>query len=711
MFGDVFWHAFKRFVVFFMSNLKSLEFTRNIGIMAHIDAGKTTTTERILFYTGKVHRIGEVDDGAATMDWMEQEKERGITITSAAISCQWKKHLINIIDTPGHVDFTVEVERSLRVLDGAVAIFCAVGGVEPQSETVWRQADKYKVPRIAYINKMDRLGADFDRAVQMMKDRLGAKPVLVQIPVGASDDFIGIIDLIKMKYLVFDEQKFGATWEELEIPEKYLQESQEKRNLLLEDISDFSDVVMDAYLSGGTVDEKDIHDALRKGTIDAHISPVLCGASARNKGVQPLLDAIVRYLPSPLNKAAVTGINTYTNKVETRLPSIDEPFSALAFKIASDSYVGKLTYIRVYSGAVKLGETTLNANNDKKERISKILRMSSNKKEEIQNLCAGDIAAVVGLRSTRTGDTLCDMKNNIALETMQFPVPVISVAIEAKSKADEDRLINSLNALTDEDPSFQYRVDSETGQMLISGMGELHLEVLVDRLLREFKVKANVGKPQVAYRETMTEAYLSEIKFERQMAGKSQFAHVIIEISPGEPGSIFEFENKIVSGTLPREFIKPIENGIKESMISGSIAGYPVIDVKATLLDGSYHDDDSSELAFKIAGSMALQEAVRFGKPILMEPMMEIEVITPEEYFGTILSDLAAKRARIEGHEKRVDSQVINGTVPLSEMFGYATALRNLSQGRAVFTLRFSKYEIVSEDIAKKLLEKMGLAA
>lgn len=694
-----------------MSNPRSLENIRNIGIMAHIDAGKTTTTERILYYTGKVHRIGEVDDGAATMDWMEQEKERGITITSAAISCSWKKHTINIIDTPGHVDFTVEVERSLRVLDGAVAIFCAVGGVEPQSETVWRQADKYRVPRVAYINKMDRLGADFDRAVDMMKTRLGANPVLIQIPVGSSDDFAGIIDLIRMKYLVYDEEKNGAVWQELEIPSDYQGKASEKRSALLEALSDYSDSIMESYLSGEEVEVADIHHALRLATIKGKLTPVLCGASARNKGVQPLLDAIVNYLPSPLDMPAIEGINTYTNKLELRHPSIDEPFTALAFKIASDIYVDKLTYIRVYSGEIRVGETALNSTTGKKERISKILRMSSNKKEEIPRLAAGDIAAVVGLRDTRTGDTLCDSKHVIALESMKFPVPVISVAIEPKSKADEDRLVNSLKALADEDPTFQYSVDNETGQMIISGMGELHLEILVDRLLREFKVKANVGKPQVAYRETMTRAHVSDTVFERQMAGKSQYAHVVIEFQPGKPGSIFEFENKLVPGTIPREFIKPIENGIKESMVSGAIAGYPVIDIKASLIDASYREDESTELAFKIAGSMALQEAVREGSPILMEPMMDIEVITPEEYFGTILSDLSAKRAKIASHEKRVDSQVIRGTVPLSEMFGYATTLRNMSQGRAVFTMQFAKYEIVSQDIAKKLLEKMGLAA
>ncbi len=694
-----------------MSNPKSLENIRNIGIMAHIDAGKTTTTERILFYTGKVHRIGEVDDGAATMDWMQQEKERGITITSAAISCRWKNHIINIIDTPGHVDFTAEVERSLRVLDGAVAIFCAVSGVEPQSETVWRQADKYKVPRIAFINKLDRIGADFYHAVNMMQDRLGANPVLLELPVGQGNDFAGIIDLVKMKAIVYDEGKLGVVWQEMEIPAEYQEQAHNYRGVLLEALADYDDNILENVLSGKEVAERDIHLALRKATLEAKVVPVLCGAAVKNKGVQALLDAITRYLPSPLDMPDVEGFNPYTDKAEKRAPSIDEPFTALAFKIMTDPYVGKLTYIRVYSGEVEVGKTTLNSSSGKKERIGRILRMSSNKKEDIGKISAGDIVAIVGLRSTRTGDTLCDPKHVISLEKMQFPIPVISIAIEPKSKGDEERLVNSLGLLADEDPTFQFKVDEETGQMIISGMGELHLDILVDRLLREFKVKANVGRPQVAYRETITQKILSEIKFVKQTGGKGQYAHIVVEFEPSESDELFEFENKTVGGAIPKEFIKPVSQGIKESMASGVIAGYPVIGVKAILLDGSYHREDSSEFSFKIAGSMALQDAMRRGSPILMEPMMALEVVTPEEYFGTILSDLATRRAKIEGHEKRIDSQAIKAIVPLAEMFGYATALRNMSQGRAVFTMQFYKYENVNEDIAKKLLEKMGLAA
>lgn len=696
---------------FFMSNSKSLENVRNIGIMAHIDAGKTTTTERILFYTGRVHRIGEVDDGAATMDWMQQEKERGITITSAAITCQWKKHTINIIDTPGHVDFTAEVERSLRVLDGAVAIFCAVSGVEPQSETVWRQANKYKVPRIAFINKLDRVGADFYRAVQMIRDRLGANPVPIELPMGQGDDLAGIIDLIKMKAIVYDEELLGVEWRELDIPDEFQVQAQKYRAELLEALSDYDDIILENFLAGKEVEERDIHRALRKATLGVGLVPVLCGAAVKNKGVQALLDAITRYLPSPLDMPAVEGYNPYTDKAESRPPAVDAPFTALAFKIMTDPYVGKLTYIRAYSGEIEAGKTALNSTSGKKERISRILRMSSNKKEDINKISAGDIVALVGMRSTRTGDTLCDPKHVISLEKMQFPIPVISIAIEPKSKADEERLVNSLGLLSDEDPTFQFKVDEETGQMIISGMGELHLDILVDRLLREFKVQANVGRPQVAYRETITEKVLSEIKFVKQTGGKGQYAHIVVEFEPSESEEVFEFVDKTVGGTIPKGFIKPISQGIKESMVSGTIAGYPVIGIKATLLDGSFHREDSSELSFKIAGSMALQDAMRRGSPILMEPMMALEVITPEEYFGTVLSDLATRRARIEGHEKRVDSQAIKAVVPLAEMFGYATALRNMSQGRAVFTMQFHKYENVDKDIAKKLLEKMGLAA
>ncbi|MBN2413039.1 elongation factor G [candidate division KSB1 bacterium] len=694
-----------------MSKSNSIENIRNIGIMAHIDAGKTTTTERILFYTGKVHRIGEVDDGAATMDWMQQEKERGITITSAAITCYWKKHRINIIDTPGHVDFTAEVERSLRVLDGAVAIFCAVGGVEPQSETVWIQANKYKVPRIAYINKMDRIGADFNHVVKMIKERLNANPIVIELPMGSESGFRGIIDLIKKKAIIHHENDFGATWDEIEIPPEYQEIAESSGNQMLEKLSDFDDTVMEKYLSGDTVTEDEIHRALRKATLSVKGVPVLCGSSVKNKGVQQLLDAINLYLPGPSDVPSIKGINPYTDKEEERKPSVEEPFSALAFKITTDPYVGKLTYIRVYSGRLKAGSVALNTESGKKERFSRILLMSSNKREDLQEITAGEIVAVVGLRNTRTGDTLCDQKHPLSLEKMNFPVPVISVAIEPKSKSDEDRLVNSLNCLVDEDPTFEFKTDPETGQMVISGMGELHLDILIDRLVREFKVNANVGKQQVAYRETITEKIVSEIKFMKQTGGKGQYAHIIVEFEPCEPGTHFQFESKVVGGIIPKEFIKPVADGIKEAMVSGVIAGYPVIDIRATLLDGSFHEVDSSELSFKIAGSMALHDAVKKAKPILMEPMMSLEVVTPEDYFGTILGDLGVRRAKIEGHEKRHGLQVIKATVPLAEMFGYATALRNMSQGRAFFSMQFSNYVKVNQEIAKKLLEKMGLAA
>jgi len=697
--------------LFFMLKNNLIENIRNIGIMAHIDAGKTTTTERILFYTGKVHRIGEVDDGAATMDWMQQEKERGITITSAAITCYWKKNRINIIDTPGHVDFTAEVERSLRVLDGAVAIFCAVGGVEPQSETVWIQANKYKVPRIAYVNKMDRVGADFDNVVKMIKERLSANPIVIELPMGSESDFYGIIDLIRMKSIKYHEENYGATWDEVDIPAEYRKVAESSRNEMLEKLSDFDEAVMDKYLSGETVPEDEIHRALRKATLSVKGVPVLVGASVKNKGVQQLLDAINLYLPSPLDVPSIKGMNPYTDKEEERKASVDEPFAALAFKITTDSYVGKLTYIRVYSGRLQSGTVALNTESGKKERFSRILQMSSNKREDMQKISAGEIAAIVGLRTTKTGDTLCDQKHPISLEKMHFPVPVISVAIEPKSKADEDRLVNSLNNLVDEDPTFEFKTDSETGQMIISGMGELHLDILVNRLVREFKVNANIGKPQVAYRETITERIVSEIKFIKQTGGKGQYAQIVVEFEPSDPGTHFQFESKIVGGVIPKEFIKPVANGIKEAMVSGVIAGYPVIDVRATLVDGSYHEVDSSELSFKIAGSMALHDAVKKAKPILMEPMMSLEVVTPEEYFGTILGDLGVRRAKIEGHEKRHGFQVVKATVPLAEMFGYATALRNMSQGRAYFTMQFSNYVKVNQEVAKKLLEKMGLAA
>jgi len=694
-----------------MSKPTQLGKMRNIGIMAHIDAGKTTTTARILYYTGKVHRIGEVDDGAATMDWMQQEKERGITITSAAITCFWKNHRINIIDTPGHVDFTAEVERSLRVLDGAVAIFCAVGGVEPQSETVWRQADKYNVPRIAYVNKMDRVGADFDMVVEQMRTKLASRPVPIQYPTAAGESFHAIVDLVTMKWLVFDNDASGSTWEEREIPAAEIEKAQALRRRMIELISDYDDSVMEKYLSNLEPSEEEIRRALRAGTLKSGIHPVLCGSSVKNKGVQMLLDAVLAYLPSPLDRLEVEGENPYTQKIEQRKPSSDEPFAALAFKIMTDPYVGKLTYFRVYSGRIDSGATVLNTSTEKKERLSKILLMSANKREEINQVSAGEIAAAVGLRSTRTGDTLCDLKHPIILEKMNFPIPVISIAIEPRSKADQDRMVVSLNALADEDPTFQFHTDAETGQMIIAGMGELHLEILVDRLLRDFKVQANVGKPQVAYRETITVPTTVETKFVKQTGGKGQYAHVVIEFSPSGPDKPFEFENRIQAGVIPKEFIKPVADGIKESMASGAIAGFPVINIKAALIDGSFHDVDSSELAFRIAGSLSLQDAMRQAKPVLMEPMMDLEVVTPDEYLGSILGDLAVRRAKIQEHTHRKDTQIIRAVVPMAEMFGYATALRNLSQGRAIFTLQFLNYQNVSEEVGKKLLQKMGLAA
>ncbi len=689
------------------NNLKMLERTRNIGIMAHIDAGKTTTTERILFYTGKVHRMGEVHEGAATMDWMEQEKERGITITSAAVTCYWRDHRINIIDTPGHVDFTVEVERSLRILDGAVAIFCAVGGVEPQSETVWRQADKYQVPRIAFVNKMDRVGADFYNAVQMMEDRLGAHAVPIQIPMGEGDMFTGLIDLIKMKAVVYHEDSLGTTWEEIEIPNDLKEIADEYRTNLLEAISEYDDTLMEKYLEGEPISEKEIHEAIRKATIDVSIVPVLCGSAFKNKGVQRLLDAITLYLPSPLDIPAIKGHHPKTGEEIVRKPSFDEPFSALAFKIMTDPYVGRLTYFRVYSGVLKAGSYVYNPNVGKRERIGRILRMMANKQEDITEARAGDIVAAVGLKHTKTGHTLCAEDKQVILEQMVFPEPVISVAIEPKSKADQDKLGDSLNKLADEDPTFRIRTDEETGQTIISGMGELHLEVIVDRLVREFKVHANVGKPQVAYKESITKKARGEGKFIRQSGGRGQYGHCIIEIEPNEPGKGFEFENKIVGGVIPREYINPVAEGIQEAMLNGVIAGYPVIDVKVTLLDGSYHEVDSSEMAFKVAGSMAFKDAVSKADPILLEPIMDVEVVVPEEYMGDVMGDLNSRRGRIRGMVPRKDAQVISASVPLSEMFGYATTLRSITQGRAIYTMQFSHYEPVPQNIADQIMDKV----
>ncbi len=684
---------------------------RNIGIMAHIDAGKTTTTERFLYYSGKVHRIGEVDDGAATMDWMQQEKERGITITSAAITCFWKKHRINIIDTPGHVDFTVEVERSLRVLDGALGIFCAVGGVEPQSETVWRQADKYNIPRIAYVNKMDRIGADFYRVLEMISSRLDAHPLPIQLPIGQSDTFVGLIDLIKMKAIRYKDETFGSEYEEYNIPDEHIEKAGSYRTKLIETISDVDDHIMEKYLSNEDIGEEEIHATLRKGTLDSRFVPVLCGSSLKNKGVRHLLDAIGSYLPSPLDVPPIQGKNNYTHKIEKRHADPDEPFCALAFKVISDTYVGKLTYFRIYSGAIEAGKTALNPDSGKKERIARLLLMAANKREDLKRAIAGEIIAAVGLRDTKTGDTLCDPKHPIELEHMNFPIPVISVAIEPKSKADEEKLQAALKSLEDEDPTFQTKTDKETGQMIIAGMGELHLDVLVDRLEREFKVHLNVGKPQVAYRETITQKATSEITYERQISGKNQFAHVIIEFEPSETGKIFEFETRVSKEKLPQEFARAVEQGVRGATTSGVIAGFPMIDVRAVLVDASYREDESSDLAYKIAGSMALQDAAKKAEPYLMEPMMKLEIITPEAYFGPILSDLSTRRAKIGHHQQRGDAQIIEATVPLSEMFGYATGLRNMSQGRAVFTMQFYQYETVTPEEKKRLMEKMGLAA
>jgi len=685
----------------------SLEKTRNIGIMAHIDAGKTTTTERILFYTGKVHRMGEVHEGSATMDWMEQEKERGITITSAATTCFWRDHRINIIDTPGHVDFTVEVERSLRVLDGAVAVFCGVGGVEPQSETVWRQADKYNIPRVAFVNKMDRVGADFENVIQMMKERLSANPVALQIPMGSSELFTGIIDLIEMKAIVYNESTLGVEWEKLEIPRDLRGKAEKYRHDLLEVVSEFDDVIMSKYLDGKEPSIEEMKRAIRQGTLNVDIVPVLCGAAFKNKGIQLLLDAIVDFLPSPLDIPDIEGVDPRREKSEIRRTSDDEPFSALAYKIVTDPYVGKLTYFRVYSGIARVGTYVLNPREGRKERLGRILQMHANKREDRDAVFSGDIAAAVGLRYTKTGDTLCETKHPILLESMNFPVPVISVAIEPKTKADQDRLSESLGKLMDEDPTFQVKTDEETGQMIISGMGELHLEIIVERLVRDFKVKASVGKPQVAYKETIVKSVRAEGRFIRQTGGRGQYGHVVIQLEPAPMGSGFIFENKIIGGVIPKEFIPSVSKGIKEASNSGILAGYPVIDIKVTLIDGSYHSVDSSEISFKIAGSMALDDGLKKAGSVLLEPMMKVEVVVPDDYLGDVLGDLNARRGQISGMHPRKDAQIVAATVPLSEMFGYATDLRSKTQGRAVYTMQFFQYQEVTETESKKLLEKI----
>lgn len=690
-----------------MARQYSLERTRNIGIMAHIDAGKTTSTERILYYTGMSHRIGEVDEGTATMDWMAQEKERGITITSAATTCFWKDHRINIIDTPGHVDFTIEVERSLRVLDGAVAIFDSGQGVEPQSETVWRQADKYRVPRIAFINKMDKIGADFFESVKSMVDRLGANPIPIQIPIGAENTFRGPVDLISMKAVYFDDETLGAKYVVDEIPPDLIDTAREYREKMIEKLADHDDVIMEKYLGGEEISSDEIKKALRKATIAMKINPVLCGSAFKNKGIQLLLDAIVEYLPSPLDLPSVKGINPRTEEEVGRQPDDNEPFSALAFKIMTDPFVGQLTYFRVYSGVLNSGSYVYNSTKDTTERIGRLLKMHANKREEIKQVYAGEIAAAVGLKNTTTGDTLCDKDNPVILERMEFPEPVISIAIEPKTKVDQEKMTISLQKLGQEDPSFRMRTDEETGQTIISGMGELHLEIIVDRLLREFRVEANVGKPQVAYRETIKGSVETEGKYIRQTGGRGQYGHVWIKLEPKAPGEGFEFVNEIVGGAIPREYIPAVEKGIKEALDTGVLAGYPVVDVKITLFDGSYHDVDSSEMAFKIAGSMAFKEGARKANPILLEPIMDLEVIVPEEYMGDVIGDINSRRGKIQGVRPRAGAQIITAEVPLSEMFGYATDLRSLTQGRAIFTMQFARYEEVPRNIAEQIVAKV----
>ncbi len=690
-----------------MAKKLALNKIRNIGIMAHIDAGKTTTTERILFYTGRTHRIGEVHDGAAVMDWMEQEKERGITITSAATTAMWKGYGINIIDTPGHVDFTVEVERSLRVLDGAVALFCAVGGVEPQSETVWRQADKYGVPRIAFVNKMDRIGADFYNVVDMIRKRLGAHPVPLQIPVGEGDLFTGLIDLIKVKSVIYNESSLGALFEEGEIPKGLVDKANQYRTEILEAVAEYDETLLEKYLEGEEIGEEELIAAIRKATIDVKIVPVLCGSAFKNKGVQRLLDAVIAYLPSPADLPPIHGHHPKTDEVVERKQIPEESFSALAFKIMTDPYVGRLTFVRAYSGQLKAGSYTYNPVSGKKERVGRILQMHANSREDVESIQAGDIAAIVGLKNTRTGDTLCDENRHIVLESMHFPEPVISVSIEPKTKADQDKLTDSLAKLSEEDPTFVVRVDDETGQTIISGMGELHLEIIVDRLLREFKVDASVGKPQVAYKETITRAVDAEGKFVRQSGGKGQYGHVKIHFEPNEPGKGFEFENAIVGGVIPREFISSVKAGIEGAMNNGVLAGYPMKDIKAKLYDGSYHEVDSSEMAFKIAGSMALQNAAKKASPVLLEPMMKVEVVVPEEYLGDVIGNINSRRGRVSGIMPRKDAQVVAAMVPLSEMFGYATQLRSISQGRAIYTMQFSHYDPVPKNVADELIEKL----
>ena len=684
-----------------------LDRTRNIGIMAHIDAGKTTTTERILYYTGINYKIGEVHEGTATMDWMVQEQERGITITSAATTCLWRDHRVNIIDTPGHVDFTIEVERSLRVLDGAVGVFCSVGGVEPQTETVWRQADKYQVPRIAFVNKMDRLGADFFRVVQMIRDRLGARAVPLQLPIGAEDKFIGVIDLVRMKAIVWEDESLGAKFRDEAIPEEMASAAAEYREKLIEAAADSDETIMEKYLEGHEISEAELTKAIRSATLGIKIIPVLCGSAFRNKGVQPLLDSVVAYLPSPLDIPPVKGIDPDSQDPDERPARDDAPFSALAFKIMTDPFVGTLSFFRVYSGSLTAGSSVYNSTKGKRERIGRLLKMHANKREEIKEVYAGDIAAGVGLRTATTGDTLCDENDPIILESIEFPEPVISIAIEPKSKADQEKLGLSLQKLAAEDPSFRVRTDEETGQTIISGMGELHLEIIVDRLLREFNVGANVGKPQVAYKETVRKAVEQQGKFIRQTGGRGQYGDVWIKLEPQQPGVGFEFVDAVKGGAIPREYIPAVEKGIKEATENGALAGYPMVDVKVTLFDGSYHDVDSSEIAFKIAGSMAFKEAARKASPVLLEPIMSVEVVVPEDFMGDVIGDLNSRRGKVLGMDTRPAAQAIDARVPLAQMFGYATDLRSMTQGRATYTMQFSHYEPVPANVAEGIIAKL----
>jgi elongation factor G len=674
--------------------------------MAHIDAGKTTTTERILYYTGINYKIGEVHEGTATMDWMVQEQERGITITSAATTCHWREHRVNIIDTPGHVDFTIEVERSLRVLDGAVAVFCSVGGVEPQSETVWRQADKYGVPRIAFINKMDRVGADFDRGVSMIRERLGANPIPVQLPLGQEEHFRGVVDLVTMKAIVWDDDSLGARYRTEEIPADVRDVAEVHRERLLEAVADVDEKLLEKYLDGGSIAESEIRAAIRTATLQLKLVPVLCGSAFKNRGVQPLLDAVVDYLPSPLDKPPVVGVDPNTQAEEQRPASDDAPFAALAFKIMSDPYVGTLTFFRVYSGKLESGQHVLNVARGKRERIGRLLKMHANKREEIKEVYAGDIAAAVGLRDCTTGDTVCDEAKPILLESIEFPDPVISIAIEPKTKQDQERLGVSLQKLATEDPSFRVETDTETGQTIIKGMGELHLEIIVDRLLREFKVDANVGRPQVAYKETIQREVKQEGRFIRQTGGRGQYGHVVLRVGPLPPGKGFEFSDETKGGVVPREYIPAVEKGAREALEGGVLAGYPMVDVQVALLDGSAHEVDSSEMAFKIAASMALKDGAKKASPVLLEPVMSVEVVAPEEFMGEVIGNLSSRRGQIQGTEARAGAQVITAKVPLKEMFGYATDLRSATQGRATYTMQFSHYEPVPQMISEEIMAK-----